>query len=153
MADLLDIVPATAVESVHVSTGRITVRGLTGPEVASVLGRFPHLLNLVRGFDAGMQALLQFGQAIGPIIAIACGHPNDEKYEQAAAKFLAEDQLKLLNSIMQLSFPNGMVSFVNMVTTFVMGTDGRDKPVKMRLKKSPSVSPPSSAEDSPQIMQ
>ncbi len=81
---------------------------------------------------------------------------NDEKakeYEQIAGELLVEDQLKLFAAIIRLTFPNGMGSFVKSLTAFLHGADERAQPVKMRLKKSPSPSPDSSAVDSPPTMQ
>jgi hypothetical protein len=157
MADLLDIAPSTAVESVHVNGMHITVRGLRGDAIASIVSRFPDLARLLGGSgDIGSRLISQFGNAIAPIIAAGCGHHNDEKtkeYEQVAANLLVEDQLKLIAAIIGLTFPNGMASFVKSMTAFLVGTDERAKPVKMRLKRSPSVSPDSSAADSPPTMQ
>jgi hypothetical protein len=63
-----------------------------------------------------------------------------------------EDQLKLLDAIIRLTFPNGFGSFVNRLTTLGAPGEGA-KAVKVRLKKSPSVSPPSSGEASRPTMQ
>ena len=157
MADLLDIAPSTAVESVKIDERFVTVRGLNGEAIASIVSRFPDLAKLLGGGgDVGSRLIGQFGNAIGPIIAAGCGHHNDDKtkeYEQVAANLLVEDQLKLIAAIIRLTFPNGMGSFVKSMTAFLIGTDERAKTVTMRLKKSPSPSPDSSVADSPPIMQ
>jgi hypothetical protein len=158
MADLLDIAPSTAVQSVKIDGRFITVRGLHGEAIASIVSRFPQLASVLSGggVEFGPKLIAHFGNAIAPIIAAGCGHHNDEKtkeYEQVAGNLLVEDQLKLVAAIIGLTFPNGMASFVKSMTAFLVGTDEREKPVKMRLKQSPSVSQPSSAEDSPQTMQ
>jgi len=153
MADLLDIAPSTAVESVHVNGRHIYVRGLHGDAIASIISRFPKLTTVLDGGEIGPKLIAQFGSAIGPIIAAGCGHLNEEKYEQHAAKLMVEDQLKLVKAIIGLTFPNGMDSFVKTMTAFLVGTDEREKPVRMRLKKSPSQLQPSSAADSPPTMQ
>jgi len=156
MADLLDIAPTTAVEVVKVNGQRIIVRGLHGNAIASVVARFPELgLLLAGGANLGPRLIERFGGAIGPIIAAGCGHLGDEKYEQHAGKLLVEDQLKLLQAIIGLTFPNGIASFVETLATLVTQADEgeKQKPVKMRLRKSPSPSPPSSGEASRPTMQ
>jgi len=161
MADLLDIAPSTSVQSVWIDGKSIVVRGLNGDHIASIVSRFPELAKLLGGGgDTGARLIAQFGQAIAPIIAAGCGHYKDdgsgttEKYEDAARNLLVEDQLKLVSAIIGLTFPNGMGSFVKSMTAFLVGKDeGATKPIRMRLKQSPPISPPSSAEDSPPIMQ
>lgn len=147
MADLLDIAPATSVEVVRIDGKRIIVRGLNGNAIALIVARFPELGALLGGGLGGFSAsrlIERFGSAIGPIIAAGCGHPGDEKYEQRAGALLVEDQLKLIKAIVGLTFPNGLTSFVEAMTTLLPGADEGEKPIKMRLKKSQSPSQPSS---------
>lgn len=149
MADLLDIAPSTAVEVVRVDGKRINVRGVSVDAIASIVARFPELKALVSGGlgDNLVPRLIEgCGAAIGPIIAAGCGHLADETYEQHAAKLLPEYQLKFLTSIFRLTFPNGIGSFVEALTGLIGGTDERAKPVKVRLRKSPSPSSPSADE-------
>jgi hypothetical protein len=154
MADLLDIAPSTAVEIVKIDGNRITVRGLHGNAIASIVARFPELGSLLGGgADIGSQLIERFGGAIGPIIAAGCGHLGEEKYEQHAATLLVEDQLKLLKAIIGLTFPNGLSSFVETVAALLGAGEGESKTVKVRLRTSPSPSPPSSGEDSHLTMQ
>jgi hypothetical protein len=154
MADLLDIAPSTAVEVVKIDGMRITVRGLHGDAIASIVGRFPELgVLLGGGANIGPRLIERFGSAIGPIIAAGCGHLADENYERHAARLLVEDQLKLLKAIIGLTFPNGLTSFVETVTALLPGTDEGEKVIKVRLRKSPSASPPSSDAASRQTMQ
>jgi hypothetical protein len=146
MADLLDIAPSTAVEVVKIDGQRIIVRGLHGDAIASIVARFPELAALLGGMSGNIGARLieRFGGAIGPIIAAGCGHPGDEKYEQHASKLLVEHQLLLLKAIIGLTFPNGLASFLATVTSVLAGMDEGGKTIKVRLRKSPSPSPPSS---------
>jgi hypothetical protein len=146
MADLLDIAPSTSVEAVKIDGKRIVVRGLHGDAIASIVARFPELGGLLGGVGANIVPRLieQFGSAIGPIIAAGCGHLADEKYEQHASKLSVEYQLKLLKAIIGLTFPNGLTAFVETMTALLPGADEGTKPVKVRLRKSPSQSPPSS---------
>jgi hypothetical protein len=162
MADLLDIAPSAAVESVKVGDRFIVVRGLRGNAIASILARFPGLAALLDGNidEFGPRLIAQFGNAFGAIIAAGCDHLEDKTYEQYASEtLLFEDQVKLITTIIRLTFPKGAGSFVAVATAIntmavsLTGAGEETKPVKMRLKQSPSTSQPSSAEDSPQILQ
>jgi len=155
MADLLDIAASTAVESVKTEVGFIVVHGLHGEAIASIVARFPNLAALLDGNSAefGPRLIAHFGNAVAPIIAAGCGHIGNAEYEQAAAKYLVEDQLKLIAAIIRLTFPNGLSSFVKTMMELLSGTDERAKPIKMRLKQSPLPSQPSSVEDSHPNMQ
>jgi hypothetical protein len=155
MADLLDIAPATAVEVVKIDGKRIIVRGLHGNAIASIVARFPELGVLIGGGGgaSGPRLIERFGSAIGPIIAAGCGHLGDEKYEHHADKLLVEDQLKLMKAIIGLTFPSGLVSFVEKMTALLTKVDEGEKPVTVRLKSSPLPSQPSSDADSHLNMQ
>ena len=155
MADLLDIAPSTAVDTVTIGGHRIEVRGLHGDAIASIASRFPNLVALLVGGDNVVPRLIgQFGSAIGPIIAAGCGHLGEERYEQRASTLAVEDQFKLVTTIYRLTFPNGLAAFLQAMTSLTAGAaDEEQKVVKIRLKKLPSVSPPSSDEASRQAMQ
>ena len=142
MADLLDIAPSTAVEVVKIDGKRIIVHVLHGDGIASIIARFPELGTLLSGGKVGTRLIERFGAAIGPIIAAGCGHLGDEQYEQRARMLLAENQLILLKAIIGLTFPNGLVSFVERLTTLVTSADEGAKPIKVRLRKSPLPSQP-----------
>jgi hypothetical protein len=155
MADLLDIAPSTAVAVVKINDKRIIVHGLSGNAIASIVARFPDLGLLLGGItgNIGPQLIDRFGVAIGPIIAAGCGHLGDEKYEQHASKLLVEDQLRFLKAIIELTFPNGIASFVGAMAALLPGAGEGEKVVRVRLKKSPLQSQPSSDADSRQTMQ
>lgn len=157
MADLLDIAPSTAVEVVKIGEHRIKVRGVSVDAIASFVARFPELKTLTNG-DIGDSMVPRLiagcGAAVGPIIAAGCGHLNEEVYERRAAELLPEVQLKFLRAIFGLTFPNGIASFIEELTGLISGASDGAKPVKVRLKKSRSPSPPSvDAPDSHPTMQ
>jgi len=154
MADLLDIVPATAVEVVHIADNqRIKVRGLPGSEIAAIVARFPNVVAVLTG-AAGDNAIALYGMACGPIIAAGCGHPGNEKERRLQNSLLLEDQAKLIKAIIGLSFPNGFGPIMETIATLMTGAaDEKSKPVRVRLKTSQSASPPSSDADSHRIMQ
>jgi hypothetical protein len=155
MADLLDIAPSTAVAVVTLGDLRIKVRGISVDAIASIVSRFPALKSLAgdSGGDMVPKLIAGCGAAVGPIIATGCGHAGEDAYEQRAAQLLPEQQLKLLRAIFGLTFPNGIGSFVEELTGLVGGTSEGAKVVKLRLKKSPSPSQPSSGADSHPTMQ
>jgi hypothetical protein len=155
MADLLDIAPSTAVEVVKIDGARVIVRGVSVDAIAFIVARFPELKALVNGGlgDNFLPRLIEgCGAAIGPIIAAGCGHLADETYEQHAAKLLPEHQMKFLKAIFGLTFPNGIGSFVEALTSLIGGGEGA-KPVKVRLRKSHLPSSPSSDAGSRPTMQ
>jgi len=149
MADLLDIAPTTSCEVIKFDGNRHVVRGLSGPALASLLARFPHLIALIGGGQIG---IAQFGNAIGPIIAASCGHLEDEEYERRCSALPAEVQLDVISAIFRVTFPKGLVSFVEKMTALLVGVDEGVKPLKLRLRKSRSPSQNSSAAASPRIM-
>jgi hypothetical protein len=148
MADLLDIAPSTAVGIVKIDGARVKVRGVSVDAIASIVARFPELKALVNdGFaDSIIPRLIQgCGAAVGPIIAAGCGHLADETYEQHAAKLLPEHQIMFLKAIFELTFPNGLGSFVEGLTSLIGGTGEGAKTIKVRLRTSRSPSSPSAA--------
>ena len=154
--DLLDIVPDTAVESVTLSTGQhVRVHRLHGPHVFALAARFPKFITIIAtGDDVFQQLISGGGVLIAPIIAAGCGHLGDEKAETIAGQFLVEDQMKLIKAIFWLTYPNGLGAFMQAMTDLMNGPASEsDKPVKVRLKKSPSELQSSSDTASRQTMQ
>jgi len=156
MADLLDIAPSTAVEVVKIGEHRVKVHGISVDAIASIVARFPGLMSLASG-DVGGDIVLRMiagcGAAAGPIIAAGCGHLGDEEYERLGAKLLPEQQLKFLRAIFGLTFPNGIGSFVQELTSLIGGASEDAKVYRVRLRRSPSISPPSSDAASHPTMQ
>lgn len=155
MADLLDIAPSTACEVVKIDGKRIIVRGVSVDAIASFVARFPELKSLIDGGggDIVSRLIAGCGAAVGPIIAAGVGHLGDEQYERRAATLLPEQQIKFIRAIFGLTFPNGIGSFVQELTSLFGGANEIAKVVKVRLKRSPSTSLPSSDADSRPTMQ
>ena len=125
----------------------IDVRRLNVDDIATLVKRFP---GLVIALDGGGAAALA-GQAIAAVIAAGCGHLGNAKAEAKAGSYLIEDQFKLLNAILRITFPNGLGPAMQEVGTLgllIGGATEAPKAVKMRLKQSPSPSPLSSEEAS-----
>jgi hypothetical protein len=155
MADLLDIALSTAVEVVKIDGERFVVRGVSVDAIASIVARFPDLKMLATGEagDVVQRLIMGCGVAAGPIIAAGFGHLGNEKCEQHAAKLLPEQQIKFLRAIFGLTFPNGIGSFVQELTSLMGGASEGAKIVKVRLRQSPSTSLPSSDAASHPTMQ
>ncbi len=153
MTDLLDIVPATAVETVILSDGTdVTVHRLHFEQIAALAARFPKMIALLAlGENALPQLISGGGALLVPILAAGCGHLGDEKAERIAAELSVDDQAKLLAAIFRLTYPNGIGAFLETMASLATGPVKNQ--VKVRLKKSPSESQNSSAEDSRPIMQ
>jgi hypothetical protein len=156
MADLLDIAPSTACEAVWIDGHRISVRGLSFNDAASIISRFPNVGDLFRGgFNPSvvLRLIEQLGAAVAPVIAAGCGHPGDEKYEQVAGAMVMENQAALLEPIWRLTCPNGTRSFLERLMRIMGAGEGARKPKKLRSMKSPSASQPSSDAASPPTLQ
>jgi hypothetical protein len=160
MADLLDIAPSTTSATVDIDGVPVTVRAVSLDGIASLIARFPELRSLINGGfgdDFIPRLILSCGASVGPIIAAGCGHLADETCERFGASLLPGRQVKLLKSILGLSFPNGLGSFVEELTGLMGSLTGPDegaaKPIKMRSRNSRSGSQPSSDADSRPTMQ
>jgi hypothetical protein len=156
MADLLDIAPSAAVEVVKIDGRLIKVRRVGVDTMASIAAQFPALKSIATGApgdDFIQQLIAGCGAAVGPIIAAGCGHFGEEKYEQHAAALLPEQQIKFLRAIMRVTFPNGIGPFVEELTGLIGGASEGAKIIKLRSRKSPSPSQPSSGAASRPTMQ
>lgn len=153
MADLLDIAPSTASEAVWIDGQRVAVYGVSIDAIAYLVARFPELRTLVNGGfgDDIVPRMIEFcGRAVGPIIAAGCKHLGEQEYEQHAAQLALEHQAKFVKAIWELTFPNGVGSFIT-VLTGIMGGNQDAKPKRFRKSRLPSQ--PSSGTASLQTMQ
>ena len=115
MADLLDIAPAAAVDVVMLGDGPVDVRRLGFNDIAALVMRFPTVLALLAGGDDTAATALMGSPGLAAIIAAGCGHIGDEKSEAIAGSLSIEEQFKLLNAILRLTFPNGLSSVMQEV--------------------------------------
>lgn len=153
MADLMDIVPQTAVEVVKVDGHRMKVHGISITTMATLISRFPKLKDAVNGVSDNFDLALVVGTATSAIIAAGCGRLGDAEYEQSMDRLLPEHQLKLLKAIIGLTFPKGIGPFLEELTNLMSGPGDAAKTIKVRLKTSPSMSPVSSEGASHPTMQ
>lgn len=125
MASLLDIAPKYA------EIEGVTVPGISAEGIAHILNQFPEIQRLVQGRDVPAEEIMQrFPLAVSVIIAAGCGHPGDKDHEAAAARLSIETQLDFLQTIMRVTFPNGLMSFVERVTRLASGLDVENPPTK-----------------------
>ncbi len=98
------------------------------------------------------------GAATGAIIAASMDELGNEKSEKIANELLAEQQLELVAVIFRLTFPNGLLSFIEklgaLMTAGAHEGEKATPQIRVRLaKRSPYVSQPSSDTDSHQNLQ
>jgi hypothetical protein len=122
MTGLMDIVPS--IKSVPIQGTPVTVPGVSATGIASLLGRFPELKNLMNGKDAKFTAeslMTSAPTAIAAILAAGTGAPGNPKAEEIAAGLPLNDQLLLLEAIMEVTMPGGLVPFVERLTKLMAG--------------------------------
>lgn len=163
MADLLDIAPSAAVETVQLGDDEgqtVDVRGITISAMAAIIAKFAELKTIAAGAAGSNFIPLMItgcAAAIGPIIAAGVGHFGEKEYEQHAARMMPEQQMKLLQVIVRLTFPNGLNAFMDDVKVLMDSATDGEKPKTARIRsssKSPSPSSPSAeTSDSRQTMQ
>jgi hypothetical protein len=125
MASLLDIAPL--VERVTVRGDEVEVRGISFGDIAYVVQRFPELRKSFGGgvgFTFSAEAVAALGPAIvGAVIACALGVRGDEAEERAAAALALGEQLDLIEAVIRMTAPSGIVPFVEKLTA-VFGAVG-----------------------------
>jgi len=136
MVGLLDIAPLT--ESVSVGGASVEVFGVSAKGVAVLLSRFPELREMMTGREVAPARLMEMGgDAVAAIIAAGIGFPGDEAQEVAAGRLNVETQADLLASILKLTFPNGIGSFVGKLTALgEVVSEGADQSAKAPAGKS-----------------
>lgn len=128
MVSLMDV--GEARETVPIRNKDVEVTGITAKGLLVLLSRFPEVRKMVasRGQDVSAEDLMTLApEAIACVIASGCGSPGDKKMEAVAAGLNAGEQLDLLGSILRLTFPQGVLPFVEKLTSMVgMGSLGAD---------------------------
>lgn len=115
MTSLLDIGPLT--KTVPIRGKDIEVSGITALSLFELLRDIPELRKVVaeKTIDpAEVTALVSsIPVALGGVIAAATGHFGDKKHIEAALKLSAGEQQMLLSAALELTFPQGVKSFVD----------------------------------------
>ena len=111
MAGLLDIAPAS--EQVMVRGTAVEVTGISVKGIASLLGRFPQLQQLIQGGQLEVDSLMELsGDMVAAIIAAGTGMPGHPVAEEKAASLGLEIQADLLEAIIRQTLPGGLGPFV-----------------------------------------
>lgn len=103
---------------VTVGNREYRVRGLTLPEIADIVGRFPDIMSLFDEANRTPATLMTVaGKAIGPIIAGGFGYLGDAEAEADAGLLAPADQLAFVVAIWERTFPDGIGPFVEMLAS------------------------------------
>ena len=126
MANLLDIAPSK--RTIKTSFGDLDVPGINLTDLAYILKKHPELLELIKTgemtFDAS--SILDLGLGVSSsFLAAGLGHAGNEAVEERCRKFKIEDALDIGEAIIDESFPKGVQSFLERVTSLALGMKSR----------------------------
>ena len=126
MSGLRDLAGTT--ETVTVRGHKVEVPGLSIDGIAHLLNRFDELRGWLSGgaVDVSPEALVGTGpHLVAAVIAAGPGAPGDEQAEAVASDLAVSDQLAVLETIMRVSFPDGLANFLDRLTAAadVIGLD------------------------------
>jgi hypothetical protein len=111
MASLLEI--ANVARTVNVQGVEVSVFGISGTGIATLMARFPEVGKMMSGVEPDRQALIKMApKALNAFIAAGTGGIGDEKAEEIAGNLGVGDQLDLIDEILRLTFPRGIGPFV-----------------------------------------
>jgi hypothetical protein len=119
MVSLTDIGPAKA--TVLIRGQELDIVGLTAENIAEILLQFPEIRRMLVQVDPGMdvinQLMLRIPDAINLVIAAACGVDLNDKEKReaackAAANFTVGEQYLIIESMLKITFPQGMANFL-----------------------------------------
>jgi len=112
--DLLSIAAPAAEVPIGPGAGEtVSVRGVSLRAIASLLVRFPDLLQLFNGRDLDPSKLIASAPAAAAaIMAAGAGHANDPQAEAVCDALGLQYQVDMLVKIIELTFPAGIGPFV-----------------------------------------
>lgn len=118
MAKLSDIIPPQhriVITLANDEAQEVDVRGLNLQDVASLMARYPEVIEQFDGrLDA--MAILKLGpQVVAAVMAMACGAPNDRGAEAALLALPLGKQAEILNVVVRETMPNGVGPFVDLL--------------------------------------
>jgi|ERR1700687_1294608 len=123
MTGLRDIAPLS--EKVAIRDFELELRGLDVGDIAYLLQRFPTLRKTFgdwTGPDFNAQAVAALGnEIVGVLIACASGGQGDEAEEKGAAALSLGEKLDVIEVIMRLTAPGGVVPFAEKLSRMVAG--------------------------------
>lgn len=154
MTSLLDIGPLT--EEVEVRGVKLEVQGLTAGHLFQLFAEFPEMRKLIGTKQGDLQAVF-LGLApelIAKVIAMALGKPRDKETEAKVMTMGAGDQLNIIMAVQRLTCPEGIVPFVERVTSLMTSVNPKT-PSPVSSKSTASSPAPFSASlqmDTPEQM-
>jgi hypothetical protein len=111
MASLLEV--ANVARSVTVRGVDVSVVGLSGTEIATLMARFPEVGKLMSGVEPDRKSLMKMAPvALNAFIAAGTGKAGDKATEDFAGTLGVGEQLDLIDEILRLTFPRGIGPFV-----------------------------------------
>ena len=113
MVSLVDIVDVK--KSVTIRGKDVEVEGINAEKLGLLINAFPELRMMFAGRagDLSPQDIVAMGpKIVAAIIASGTGSPGDEAVEAAAAKLTIGEQMTLLTTIFEITFPDGFGPFV-----------------------------------------
>lgn len=113
MVSLVDIVDIT--KTVTIRGKDIEVVGINAEKLGFLINAFPELRMTFAGRagELSPQDIASMGpKIVAGIIASGTGSPGDEAAEAAAAKLTIGEQMALLTTIFEVTFPDGFGPFV-----------------------------------------
>lgn len=138
MVSLVDIGPSKG--SVTLRGSEVGVNGLTAQHIVGVMMAFPEVRKIMANKSADLGILIaQAPNAIGIMIAAGTGKADDEATIDFANGLAVGEQYDLMSKIFELTFPNGLQSFLDGVKAALKaaGVPGWDLATKLPVLSSP----------------
>jgi hypothetical protein len=125
MTGLRDIAPIS--ERVKIRDFELEIRGIDIGGIAYVLQRFPELRKSFgdpAGPELNAEAIVGLGRdVVGVVIACAAGEQGDEAAEKGAAALALGEQVDVIEVILRLTAPGGVIPFVEKVSAMMAGSE------------------------------
>jgi hypothetical protein len=138
MVSLVDIGPS--VGDVTLRGHKVDINGLTASHIVGVMQSFPEVRKVLAQKDADLGMLVsQFPLAAGMIMAAGTGKADDQATIDAAVALPVGEQYEVLKKCLELTFPNGVQSFLDGVEAALklVGAPGWDQAMKSPAPSSP----------------
>ncbi len=123
MTGLRDIAPIS--ERVKIRDFELELHGIDIGGIAYVLQRFPELRKTfgdAAGPELNAEAIVGLGrEVVGAVIACAAGEQGDEAAEKGAAALALGEQLDVIEVILRLTTPGGVIPFVEKISALMAG--------------------------------
>lgn len=150
MVSLVDI--GSMKDTVTIRGQEVDINGLTAEHIVGIFYRFPDIRKLLTQLspdpDVVGSLISRFPEAVGCIIAAACGAPDDRNAIEVATKLSIGEQYMILEKIVPLTFPQGAQNFLDGIQRLLQQADGRGwVPVTKSPAPSNGASPPVEASE------